>query len=67
VILDEATSALDVANERRLYDLLADLKLTYISVGHRPTLIDYHQSVLSLQGGGAWQLMAAADYRFDAV
>jgi vitamin B12/bleomycin/antimicrobial peptide transport system ATP-binding/permease protein len=67
VILDEATSALDVANERRLYDLLADLKLTYISVGHRPTLIQYHQSVLVLQGDRTWQVMAAADYRFDAV
>jgi vitamin B12/bleomycin/antimicrobial peptide transport system ATP-binding/permease protein len=67
VILDEATSALDVANERRLYDLLANLKLTYISVGHRPTLIDYHQSVLALRGGGDWQLMPAQDYRFDLV
>jgi putative ATP-binding cassette transporter len=66
VILDEATSALDVTNERRLYELLQSQDITYISVGHRPSLVDYHQTVLDLRpaNGNSWQLLAAKDYQF---
>ncbi|WP_310425346.1 ABC transporter ATP-binding protein/permease [Chamaesiphon sp. VAR_48_metabat_135_sub] len=66
VILDEATSALDVTNERRLYELLQSKDITYISVGHRPSLVDYHQIVLDLrpEHGNSWQLLAAEDYQF---
>ena len=62
-ILDEATSALDVANERHLYRELQQTAVVYLSVGHRPTLVDYHQKVLELTGGGAWQVWTAAEYR----
>jgi vitamin B12/bleomycin/antimicrobial peptide transport system ATP-binding/permease protein len=64
VILDEATSALDVANERRLYQLLQSLDMTYISVGHRPSLVDYHQKVLDLGAEQGWQILSAENYRF---
>jgi vitamin B12/bleomycin/antimicrobial peptide transport system ATP-binding/permease protein len=64
VILDEATSALDVPNERRLYSLLQSLDITYISVGHRPSLVDYHQRVLELGAEDGWQLQSAETYRF---
>jgi vitamin B12/bleomycin/antimicrobial peptide transport system ATP-binding/permease protein len=66
VILDEATSALDVTNERRLYELLQSQDITYISVGHRPSLIDYHHMVLDLRSTDrqGWQLLAAKDYQF---
>jgi vitamin B12/bleomycin/antimicrobial peptide transport system ATP-binding/permease protein len=64
VILDEATSALDVANERRLYQLLQSLDMSYISVGHRLSLVDYHQKVLDLGAEQGWQLLSAEDYRF---
>lgn len=64
VILDEATSALDVTNERRLYELLQSLDMTYISVGHRPSLVDYHQTVLDLGAENGWQLLSADNYRF---
>jgi vitamin B12/bleomycin/antimicrobial peptide transport system ATP-binding/permease protein len=64
VILDEATSALDVTNERRLYELLQSLDMTYISVGHRPSLVDYHQQVLDLGAEQGWQLLSAKNYRF---
>ncbi len=55
-ILDEATSALDVDNEETLYQALADLGTTYISVGHRPSLRRYHQQCLEIQTEGQWQL-----------
>jgi vitamin B12/bleomycin/antimicrobial peptide transport system ATP-binding/permease protein len=64
VILDEATSALDVTNERRLYELLKSLGVTFISVGHRPSLKDYHQTVLNLTSENGVELMAAKDYQF---
>ncbi len=65
-ILDEATSALDVPNERRLYELLRAMDIVYISVGHRPTLLDYHQKVLELGMASGWQVYNADDYRFAA-
>ncbi len=65
VILDEATSALDVKNERQLYQLLQSMDLTYISVGHRPSLVDYHQRVLELGNEEGWKLTTAADYQFE--
>ena len=63
VILDEATSALDVVAEAKMYTLLRDMArkevigaklsppgMTFISVGHRPTLLAYHDNKLRLNG-----------------
>ena len=61
-ILDEATSALDVQNEKRLYQLLQESKTTIVSVGHRPSLLKYHQQVLQIQSQSQWQLFSAEDY-----
>jgi putative ATP-binding cassette transporter len=30
-------------------------------VGHRPTLKEYHETVLELDGSGAWRLLPAGD------
>ncbi|MFO0039859.1 MAG: ABC transporter ATP-binding protein/permease [Synechococcaceae cyanobacterium] len=64
VVLDEATSALDVATEKRLYELLLQREMAFVSVGHRPTLKDYHDTVLELDGSGGWRLQPAAGYTF---
>ncbi|MFM7267650.1 MAG: ABC transporter ATP-binding protein/permease [Cyanobium sp.] len=64
VVLDEATSALDVATEKRLYEQLVQRDLAFVSVGHRPTLVDYHDTVLELDGTGGWRLLPAAGYSF---
>jgi vitamin B12/bleomycin/antimicrobial peptide transport system ATP-binding/permease protein len=64
VVLDEATSALDVNTEKRLYELLVQREMAFVSVGHRPTLKDYHDTVLELEGTGAWRLLPAASYTF---
>ena len=50
VILDESTSALDVKNEGNLYRHLLDLGTTFISVGHRSSLVKYHHLILELSG-----------------
>jgi putative ATP-binding cassette transporter len=57
-ILDEATSALDEANEANLYKELNNLGTKYVSVGHRPSLLSYHEQVLQLEGDGNWELRA---------
>ena len=62
-VLDEATSALDVKNEANLYAHLQQLGIQYISVGHRPSIIDFHDSVLELQGHSQWQLLSVSEYR----
>ena len=64
-VLDEATSALDVKTEEYLYELLKKRDLTVVSVGHRPTLIDFHASVLELTGDGNWRLMPKGSFNFD--
>lgn len=64
-ILDEATSALDIANELGLYRLLAATGTTMISVGHRPSILQYHPRVLEIVGDGSWRMYASESYRFD--
>lgn len=61
-ILDEATSALDVQNEKLLYKLLEEFNTTVVSVGHRPTLLKYHQQVLKIKPKSQWQLFPVKDY-----
>jgi putative ATP-binding cassette transporter len=62
VVLDEATSALDVATESQLYELLIQREIAFVSVGHRPTLTAFHDTVLELDGTGPWRLLPAAGY-----
>ena len=62
-ILDESTSALDVANERLLYQLLRKKGITYISVGHRPSLLEYHPRVLQMEKADRGALYSAPEYR----
>jgi vitamin B12/bleomycin/antimicrobial peptide transport system ATP-binding/permease protein len=50
-ILDEATSALDPQNEAHLYQQLQASGITFLSVGHRESLNQYHQGVLDFSGG----------------
>ncbi|NEN88621.1 MAG: ABC transporter ATP-binding protein/permease [Okeania sp. SIO3H1] len=66
-ILDEATSALDVQNEQSLYQHLQSLSTTYISVGHRPTLLQYHHQVLEVMGDETWRVSSAQDYKFMSI
>ncbi|MEH2026221.1 ABC transporter ATP-binding protein/permease [Nostoc sp.] len=64
-ILDEATSALDLQNEESLYQQLQETKTTFLSVGHRESLFNYHQWVLELSQDSTWQLLRVQDYRLQ--
>uniref|UniRef100_A0A7S2XZ84 ABC transporter domain-containing protein n=1 Tax=Fibrocapsa japonica TaxID=94617 RepID=A0A7S2XZ84_9STRA len=58
-VLDEATSALDLTNERRMYTLIQEHlsdSLSYVSVGHRPSLMDFHDSKLILSASSESRL-----------
>jgi vitamin B12/bleomycin/antimicrobial peptide transport system ATP-binding/permease protein len=57
VFLDEATSAVDVETEGLLYGLLERSGATFISVGHRPSLVDFHALALRLSALGVWELL----------
>ncbi|GAX45452.1 ABC transporter-related protein [Tolypothrix sp. NIES-4075] len=66
-ILDEATSALDLNNEGNLYQQLQSTKTTFISVGHRESLFNYHQWVLELSQESNWRLVSVQDYQLQKI
>jgi vitamin B12/bleomycin/antimicrobial peptide transport system ATP-binding/permease protein len=54
LLLDEATSALDLDSESQMYQLLNDIP--YVSVGHRPSLWQYHNHRLHLKPDGGYEI-----------
>lgn len=77
VLMDESTSALDMSNEKQVYAALRDAGITYVSVGHRPTLLSFHQRVLVLHGNeeegdgekasGSWELKPSSDVSLESA
>uniref|UniRef100_A0A7S0ZJ57 Probable ATP-dependent transporter ycf16 n=1 Tax=Timspurckia oligopyrenoides TaxID=708627 RepID=A0A7S0ZJ57_9RHOD len=62
-LLDEATAALDSNSEKKVYQLLQSTNMSYISVGHRFSLLEYHSKLLRLHGDTQWQLEEITDER----
>jgi len=62
VFLDEATSALDEDNQRLIYELILQSGIGFISVGHRETLVQFHQRVLHLKRAGEWELTCSREF-----
>lgn len=58
LFLDEATSALDEKSELAMYEMMLEQlpSTAIVSVGHRHTLIKYHQMKLELDGLGDWKI-----------
>ena len=54
--LDEATSALDEENQRDLYLRIKESGISFISVGHRTTLVEHHDRLLELNRSGSWEI-----------
>lgn len=77
-LVDEGTSACDPATEAKLYSILQERLQSYVSVGHRPALRDYHSHALWLRrakesatGSGlafsqepaSWSFVPMAEYK----
>ena len=60
--LDEATSALDLQNEKHLYQQLQESETTFISVGHRESLLNYHKLVLEILSDYSWRLIPVQNF-----
>lgn len=58
VFLDESTSAMDEAFEAKSYDVLKQElpDMAVVSVGHRSSIIQRHNTILRLIGNGAWMV-----------
>ena len=67
VFLDEATSAIDVPTEAELYRVLMESGTTFVSVGHRETILRFHDRALRLLVGGGWELIRAGDIETSRI
>jgi putative ATP-binding cassette transporter len=54
--LDEASSALDEDNERLLYERLRESGIAFVSIGHRSTLKEFHDTLLVLNKDGSSEM-----------
>ena len=55
-MLDEATSSLPEEMEETVYNLCKQKGICLVSVGHRSTLMKYHNSLLKLEKNKKWTL-----------
>ena len=61
-LLLQATGALDTATEAVLYRLLQRHCHSYVSIGHRPELLQWHTHVLQHAGGPCWRFCTKQDF-----
>ena len=48
----ECTSACSVEMEQRLFGICNELKLSYITISHRPALVEFHDQMITIGGEG---------------
>eukprot|EP00189_Rhodosorus_marinus_P011458 CAMPEP_0184746872 /NCGR_PEP_ID=MMETSP0315-20130426/9365_1 /TAXON_ID=101924 /ORGANISM="Rhodosorus marinus, Strain UTEX LB 2760" /LENGTH=634 /DNA_ID=CAMNT_0027219621 /DNA_START=246 /DNA_END=2150 /DNA_ORIENTATION=- len=59
-ILDESTSALDAGTEALMYKIIPE-DVMLVSVSNKPSLIQFHDSILRLDSGGSWSFGPAQE------
>jgi len=67
VFLDESTSACDIATEAKLYQALIDSRVTFVSVGHRETILRFHDRALKLNVGGGWEVLDSGGIEISTI
>ncbi|XP_048259104.1 lysosomal cobalamin transporter ABCD4-like [Haliotis rufescens] len=60
-VLDESTSQLGIRDENAMYEACSRLGMTVVSVSHRPSVREFHQMELHLDGEGGWHMAAIVD------
>jgi ABC-type uncharacterized transport system fused permease/ATPase subunit len=55
-ILDEATSFIDTFTEKKLYEQILQAGIRLISVGHRESLLEFHNTLLTVERDGQWEI-----------
>lgn len=67
-VIDEGSSALSLDAERRMYELIQGMGVTAVSVGHRPSLLSFHDKILRLGKNEVnWQLQDIGQEDRDRV
>jgi len=65
VVLDESTSAMDEENEKNMYRTINDLNITPISVGHRESVLQYHDHQLIFDGLGNYKIVKVDTVKYE--
>ena len=55
-VMDEPTSAIDEQGEGQLFAACRRRSITVMTVGHRETLKNYHDTSLQFLGNGEWKM-----------
>ena len=63
VFADEATSALDEDIESQVMRRCQQEAMAMVSVGHRPSLLKYHEKVMKLDGKGGFTLATNEEFQ----
>jgi ABC-type uncharacterized transport system fused permease/ATPase subunit len=58
---------LDPQNEKQLYEQLQASGMTFLSVGHRESLSNYHRSILDLTAAQTWSLKNSQSFTSNAL
>ncbi|KAL4238002.1 ATP-binding cassette sub- D member 4 [Mactra antiquata] len=59
-VLDESTSQISTDAEEAMYNICKDLGITVLSIGHRKTLLKYHDIELHFDGQGGYSVLPIA-------
>ena len=59
VFLDRMGGELGPTQVARMYGVLADCSISYISIGDLESLAAYHDTILLLTGAGSWRVSRA--------
>ncbi|VDK75486.1 unnamed protein product [Litomosoides sigmodontis] len=56
VILDESFSCIEPEIEEQIYQILISSDIGFISIGHHPSLIKFHDTIIHLDGCGTYKV-----------